>query len=323
MDAEAGRAALDAAVAAQRRAIADCETHRKVAVAASAKLGEKSTRAMLLREQMIAARAELDAATDRLARQREAGTDDDVAARAGADGDAARQADERAAQLGSELEQAAPGRVAAELDEATCEAEELSRSHRRIDDELRDVTTRLRVYGTEGRKGRLDAAEAEREQAESEYTRIRRRARAAQTLRSVMARHRDNTRLRYVEPFRTEVERLGRLVFGVSFEVQVDTDLRICSRTLSGRTVPYESLSGGAKEQLAILARLAGAVLVAKEDAVPVIIDDALGFTDPDRLVKMGAVFDAVGGDGQVIVLTCSPTRYDGIDGAHHIELTA
>jgi uncharacterized protein YhaN len=323
MDAEAGRAALDAAVAAQRRAIADCETHRKVAVAASAKLGEKSTRAMLLREQLIAARAELDAATDRLARQREAGTDDDVAARAEADGDAARQADERAAQLGSGLEQAAPGRVAAELDDATCEAEELSRSHRRIDDELRDVTTRLRVYGTEGRKGRLDAAEAEREQAESEYTRIRRRARAAQTLRSVMARHRDNTRLRYVEPFRTEVERLGRLVFGVSFEVQVDTDLRICSRTLSGRTVPYESLSGGAKEQLAIVARLAGAVLVAKEDAVPVIIDDALGFTDPARLAKMGAVFDAVGGDGQVIVLTCSPTRYDGIDGAHHIELTA
>ena len=36
----------------------------------------------------------------------------------------------------------------------------------------------------------------------------------------------------------------------------------------------------------------------------------------------MGEVFDAVGGDGQVIVLTCSPQRYAGVDGAHHIELT-
>jgi uncharacterized protein YhaN len=52
-----------------------------------------------------------------------------------------------------------------------------------------------------------------------------------------------------------------------------------------------------------------------------VVIDDALGFTDPDRLDKMGEVFDTVGGDGQVIVLTCSPARYDGINGAHRIDL--
>jgi hypothetical protein len=37
----------------------------------------------------------------------------------------------------------------------------------------------------------------------------------------------------------------------------------------------------------------------------------------------MGAVFNAVGGDGQVIVLTCSPQRYASVAGAHHIELTA
>lgn len=117
--------------------------------------------------------------------------------------------------------------------------------------------------------------------------------------------------------------RLGRPVFGPSFEVEVDTDLRIRSRTLDDRTVPYECLSGGAKEQLGILARLAGAALVAKEDAVPVLIDDALGFTDPERLAKMGEVFDTIGADGQVIVLTCSPTRYGGVKGAHRIDLDA
>jgi len=142
-------------------------------------------------------------------------------------------------------------------------------------------------------------------------------------LRAVMLRHRDDARLRYVEPFRAEVERLGRIVFGADFEVEIDAELRICSRTLAGRTVPYESLSGGAKEQLGIVARLAGAALVAKEDGVPVLIDDALGFTDAARLTKMGEVFDAVGGDGQVIVLTCSPERYAAVGDALHIELTA
>ena len=138
-----------------------------------------------------------------------------------------------------------------------------------------------------------------------------------------MIRHRDNTRQRYVAPYRAELERLGRTVFGPSFEVEVDAELTICTRTLDGRTVPYDSLSGGAKEQLGILARLAGAALVAKEDTVPVVIDDALGFSDPDRLVKMGAVFTTVGDRGQVIVLTCSPGRYDGIADAEIIELSA
>ena len=79
----------------------------------------------------------------------------------------------------------------------------------------------------------------------------------------------------------------------------------------------------GAKEQLGILARLAGAALVAKEDTVPVIIDDALGFSDPERLDKMSTVFNTVGDRGQVIVLTCTPGRYDGVADAEVIELSA
>ena len=155
-----------------------------------------------------------------------------------------------------------------------------------------------------------------------QHDRMQRRAGAAQLLQSVMNRHREQSRLRYVDPFRTEVERLGSIVFGADFEVQIDAELRIVSRTLDGRTVPFESLSGGAKEQLGIVARLASAALVAKEDGVPVIIDDALGFSDPDRLAQMGEVFDAVGGDGQVIVLTCSPERYSGIADAQHLQLS-
>ena len=51
--------------------------------------------------------------------------------------------------------------------------------------------------------------------------------------------------------------------------------------------------------------------------------DDALGFSDPVRLKKMGSVFNTVGDRGQVIVLTCTPGRFDGISGAEFIELSA
>jgi hypothetical protein len=255
--------------------------------------------------------------------QRSTMTDDALAVKAEADGEEARRATGLVAELGAELARSVPDTVTAALNDAVRRTDSLESRHDEAAEALREVTMQLTVYGTEGRKGQLDAAQIEREHAEAEYLRMHRRARAAHLLRSVMARHRDATRLRYVDPFRSQVERLGHIVFGDSFEVEIDSALRICSRTLSGRTVPYESLSGGTKEQMGIVARLAGAALVAKEDSVPVVIDDALGFTDSDRLTKMGAVFNAVGGDGQVIVLTCSPQRYAGVAGAHHIELTA
>ncbi len=322
-DTASARAELDEATATHQRAIADCETHRKVAEAAAKRLGERATQASVAREKSTACYAELTVGRDRLAQQRATATDDELLVKAEADMEKGRRATGLVADLGGELARCAPDTVAADLEEAMRRVDALSDRHDEVADALREVTAQLKVYGTEGRKCQLDAAETEREHAEAEYLRVHRRARAAQLLRSVMTRHRDATRLRYVDPFRNQVERLGRIVFGDTFEVEIDSQLRICSRTLSGRTVPYESLSGGAKEQLGIVARLAGAALVAKEDSVPVVIDDALGFTDPDRLVKMGAVFDAVGGDGQVIVLTCSPQRYDSVGAAHHIELSA
>ncbi|MCK0173177.1 AAA family ATPase [Mycolicibacterium sp. F2034L] len=322
VDVASARERLDAAVAAHRQAIVDCETRRKVAVAAADRMGQATMRTTVAREKAAAARTELASATERLAAAR-AGVDDDaLAIRAQAEGEAAALAAAQAQQLREQWAAGAPDEVAVEHDDAARAVALLDTRCRDAAEALREITATLKVYGTEGRQGRLDAARTEREHAHSDHERVYRRARAAQLLRDVMTRHRSATRQRYVDPFRQEVERLGRVVFGETFEVQIDSDLNICNRTLAGRTVAYDSLSGGAKEQLAIVARLAGAALVAKEDAVPVVIDDALGFTDPDRLVKMGAVFDVVGGAGQVIVLTCNPERYAAVDSAHRITLT-
>ncbi|MET0450560.1 MAG: AAA family ATPase [Mycobacterium sp.] len=321
--AETAGAELTAARKAHRDARAAYDAQRDVATAASARAMAAAGQASVVRAKLTTAHGELAVAAERLARQRESITDDQLAIQAQADGERASQLVAQIAAVESELAAAHPSDVAVELKEATRLAADLGRRHDDVGGLLREVTAQLRVYGTEGRKGRLDAAQAVRERALGDHARMQRRAAAAQLLQSVMARHRDEARLRYVDPFRAEVERLGRIVFGGDFEVEVDGDLRMQSRTLAGRTVPYDSLSGGAKEQLGIVARLASAALVAKEDGVPVVIDDALGFSDANRLVKMAEVFDAVGGDGQVIVLTCSPERYAAIGDAHRIELTA
>lgn len=323
VDIGAARAELTAVLQAREDASTEYEARRQAAATAATALAELSTRATVLQNTLATQRAELNAAAGRLTAERASAGDAELAASADTARSAAQAAQQRVTEVAEALAAAAPDAVASELADATKEADSLRERYEGAARALREITIELSVFGSEGRQGKLDAAQTEREHAASEHTQVGGRARAAQLLRSVMTRHRDTTRRRYVEPYRAELQRLGRPVFGPSFEVDIDSDLCIRSRTLNGITVPYESLSGGAKEQLGILARLAGAALVAKEDAVPVVVDDALGFTDPDRLTKMGELFDTVGTHGQVIVLTCSPDRYDGVKGAHRIDLSA
>ena len=67
--------------------------------------------------------------------------------------------------------------------------------------------------------------------------------------------------------------------------LDLDENLTVTARTMDGATVDFQHLSGGAKEQLAVCARLAFASLVSKSSGlVPVIVDDALEYTDDERM---------------------------------------
>src|SRR5699024_9962639 len=100
-----------------------------------------------------------------------------------------------------------------------------------------------------------------------------------------------------------------------------DAELPSAPRTLDGSTVPFAPLSAGAGEQLAIITRLACAAVVDPEQGVPVIIDDALGYSDPERLAAMNTMIGSLAADAQVILLTCTPDRYRGIGSASVLRL--
>jgi len=301
----------------------DAEARLKAAASATAALTELRTASAVLLDRVRNAEAELESVRSQLAEARSTLDDDTVRAAAAAAAQELQRADEVLTALRTQYRAANPDAINGALDEARGASAALVRELAAVDAEIAALDAQLEVIGSEGRQGQLDDAETELLRAGAVHARVGDRAGAVKLLRDTMARHRDTTRQRYVRPYRAELERLGRIVFGPTFEVELDTELIIRSRTLDGRTVPYESLSGGAREQLGILARLAGAALVADEDTVPVVIDDALGFTDSDRLSKMGEVFDSVGDRGQVIVLTCQRDRYAGCSDATVIELIA
>jgi uncharacterized protein YhaN len=107
-------------------------------------------------------------------------------------------------------------------------------------------------------------------------------------------------------------------------KVELAEDLSVVSREIDGLPVPFESLSKGAQEQLGIITRLAVAMVVGKDGSgVPVIVDDALGYTDPQRLLAMGAILDRAGRDCQVIVLTCQPERYAAVGSAAVVDFSS
>ena len=189
--------------------------------------------------------------------------------------------------------------------------------------------------------GRIDqaAGAAERVQkASAREGRLRRhveqldsRAAAAQRLREVLVRHRATARARYAQPFADELTTLASAVFGPQVQFTLSEDLEVTQRTVGDVTVPLEALSGGAKEQLAILTRFAIAGLVGRggdgagehgSTAAPVIVDDALGATDPQRLQLMNTLFTRLGRQTQVLVLTCFPSRYDWVAGKTEYSMT-
>lgn len=167
-----------------------------------------------------------------------------------------------------------------------------------------------------GADERLERAGSEAEALANRLASVQRRAGAATLLLEVLDRHRDEARSRYAAPFARQLTTLARTVFGPEVQFALDEKLQITARSIGERSVPLESLSGGAQEQLAILTRFAIARLVAEKDSsVPVFVDDALGSTDPGRLDRMAALFSQAGRSSQVFVLTCVPQRYESVTG--------
>ena len=173
-----------------------------------------------------------------------------------------------------------------------------------------------------GAAERAQQATAAVEMARALYESVDKRAQAARYLREILLKHRDAARQRYAAPFVAALSQLARTVYGGEITFELDEDLRVIARTQYNETVSLASLSGGAREQLAILTRFAIAQLVGAE-SVPVIVDDALGSTDRHRLQLMATLFSHVGRDNQVLVFTCMPERYSRVPGRDERDIAS
>jgi Uncharacterized conserved protein len=126
------------------------------------------------------------------------------------------------------------------------------------------------------------------------------------TLIEALEEARKAARDRYFEPVLTELRPMLRLLWPGA-ELRFDGDSLLPGELLrDGKAEAIGTLSGGTREQISLLVRLAFARLLAKSGRhAPVILDDALVYTDDER---MEAMFDALtrqAEDLQILVLSC------------------
>lgn len=120
----------------------------------------------------------------------------------------------------------------------------------------------------------------------------------------------------YLQPVLGELRPLLRMLFedvSITFD---DKTLLPQSIRRNGQDEDVDRLSGGMREQLSILTRLAFARLLARDGkAAPVILDDALVYSDDDRIERMFDALHRQAQDQQIIVFSCRQRAFSRLGG--------
>jgi len=288
---------------------------------ARARLDEAKTREQAAEKALVECRAEAKASQDELGRLLSlvGGPEEREAKRAKLSQDIAEQA-----ALLAHAEQSLEGlrRDKAEQDAADRRVKRLEEAETNRSRELSDLKVDMaqlegqlmQIY-EEGPEESRDAAAERLEVAEARLERLEARRRVLKRLMATLEEVQSERRDRLLKPLVDAAAPLVDRVFGTS-ALRFGSDLTPDTLERSGRDQTIDVLSAGAREQIAIVTRLGMARLFAERDqAVPLILDDALIYADDERTQRLFDAIHMVADDTQVIVLTCHERRFDSLGG--------
>ena len=201
-----------------------------------------------------------------------------------------------------------------EMADSACRSAETQ--ERRLDDRLIALSSAIGARaedGIEERKsdleGRVEALRRRDGAYAAEVAGLDRLRRALETARTA-------AREQYFEPVRRELVPLLRMLHDDGELVMDDTTLLPRALIRGGVEEDLDILSGGTREQIAVLTRLAFARLLARRgEAVPVVLDDALVFSDDDRIERMFMALHRAAQGQQIIVFTCRQRAFQSLGG--------
>ncbi|ASP22097.1 chromosome segregation protein [Antarctobacter heliothermus] len=186
----------------------------------------------------------------------------------------------------------------------------------RLTVDLARLDERVRRNAEGAVEERLEELEQDLKAAEASLARMAREVAVLQRLAAALEAARSAARDRYFTPVANALRPLLHLLWPEAQLEWDDTDLLPRQLIRNGREETVDVLSGGTQEQLALLVRLAFARLLAQDGrAAPVILDDALVYTDDDRIERMFDALHRQAADVQIIVLTCRQRAFRDLGG--------
>jgi uncharacterized protein YhaN len=123
------------------------------------------------------------------------------------------------------------------------------------------------------------------------------------------------TRERFAKPVLDRLEPYLRLVFPDA-RLRFGDAFTLETLQRGSAAEPVATLSEGTREQLAVLVRLGfGRLLAEAGNAAPLILDDALVYSDDARIERMFAALKLASRSHQVLVLTCRQRTFESLGG--------
>ncbi|MFZ1467352.1 MAG: chromosome segregation protein SMC [Paracoccaceae bacterium] len=279
--------ARETAIKAEAAAEAAQATHVRAATAAGPAENHDSRRADLLRDHALSDSA-LKAANTSLQSLIDAAPDQDTAS--------------------AELQRA----------EAAVTAAQTERSQ--LGERLAALSSEIRTLAGNGIEERRDDLAGQLYTARMAEARLAQQAAALTRLQAALEAERNAARDMYFGPVQEELKPLLSILHRDA-TLHFDSDsLLPTGLTRADADEMLDDLSGGTREQIAILTRLAFARLFARQGRhMPIILDDALVYSDDDRIIKMFTALTRVAKDQQIIVFSCRQLAFQDLGGARPV----
>lgn len=200
---------------------------------------------------------------------------------------------------------------------------EARRREQSASDELGRVEKELAVLERELERDQQDGIATEVEKLEEktrslaeQVRRFERELEALNLLIETLGQVERQSRDHYLGPVLQRLDPYLDLVFPGA-RVGIGQDLDVEAVTRSGSREHLSALSDGTQEQIAVLVRLAFARLLADSGRpTPLILDDALVYSDDTRIESLFSALQQAAGVHQVIVFTCRSRTFDQLGGA-------
>lgn len=178
------------------------------------------------------------------------------------------------------------------------------------------LSAEIHALSESGIEQTRDTLAGQLEAARDQEARIAEKVAALTRLKDALEAERTAARDTYFGPVQAELAPLLSILYDEA-GLQFDTDNLLPTGLTRAETEErLDNLSGGTQEQIAILTRLAFARLFQGQGRhMPIVLDDALVYSDDARIVKMFTALTRVAQDQQIVVFTCRTMAFMELGG--------